>query len=350
MNPLDTSNPFMTAYCKGAEARMISAEHLARMLKASGVKDMVVMARDTDLGRHLEDRVPSTFDEADDCLWGYLADRFAALERLTRFPREMREILGAWLLKYDAANVKAALHAVARPGGGAARMIPLGRIHGRGGLERMAAAADAEAIAAVVAECKLAAFAAPLAAWIAAADRAGRLRAEEDLTRQAFRALSTVARGYGAGSPLARAIGLLVDCANLQLTLRAIAGEVGPAAGDAAFEGGFSISTDLVRELLSLKLAEVPARLDTTPHGAAAAEIAAAWSRTSSLAAIEDVLAKHRFALLREALAARLLSPVLIAWYIALKETETRNVRLLFKAQFDGLPPDRVKESLVPIW
>ena len=50
MNPLDTCNPFMTAYCKGAEARMIGADQLGRMLKAPGVKDLVAAAHDTDLG------------------------------------------------------------------------------------------------------------------------------------------------------------------------------------------------------------------------------------------------------------------------------------------------------------
>ncbi len=348
MNPLDASNPFMTAYCKGAEARMITGEHLSRMLKASGLKDLVGIARDTDLGRHLEEHLPAGFDEADDTLWRYLGDCFGALERLTRFPRDMREIMGAWLLKYDVANVKAALHGISA--GHAARMIPLGKMHSRGGLGRLAEAENVEAVAAVVAECKLATLAAPLAAWAAATDAAGRLRAEALLSKEAFRALSSVARSFGAGSPLVRAIGLMIDCANLQLALRAIVGEAGSAAADAAIDGGFAISADLVRELAGLRMAEVPARLENTPHGAAAAEIAASWARSSSIAAIEDALARHRFTIVREALAMRLLSPVLIAWYAMLKETEARNMRLLLKAQFDGLPQDRVKESLVPIW
>lgn len=348
MNPLDTCSSFMTAYCKGAEARMIGADHLARMLKAPGVKDLVAAAHDTDLGRYLEEHLPGAFDEADESLWRYLEGCFAALERLTRFPPEMREILAAWLLKYDLVNVTAALRGLGS--GRAARMIPLGAIHAKGGLEALAAAPDADAIAAITAECRLAAFAAPLAAWRAASDAGGKLAAEGELSKACLRELAKVARKFGAGSPLDRAVRLLIDCANLQLAFRAAIGNLGHGAAGAAVEGGFSISPELARELAGMKVAEIPARIANTPHAAAAAEVAAQWSRTSSAAAVEDVLARHRLALLREALAMRLLSPVLVAWYAALKEAEARNVRLLLKAKFDELPEERVRESLVPPW
>jgi vacuolar-type H+-ATPase subunit C/Vma6 len=348
MNPLDTCSSFMTAYCKGSEARTVGADHLARMLKAPGVKDLVAAAHDTDLGRYLEERLPTGFDEADESLWRYLEGCFSSLERLTRFPREMREILAAWLLKYDLANVTAALRGLGS--GRSARMIPLGALSTKGALEALAAAPDADTIAAIVAECKLAGFAAPLAAWRAAPDGAGRLAAEGELSKACLRELASVARKFGRGGPLARAVGLLIDCANLQLAFRAAIGNLGPGAAGAAVEGGASISAELARELALLKPAEIPARIAATPHAAAAAEVAAQWSRTSSAAAVEDVLARHRLALLRDALAARLLSPVLIAWYAALKEAETRNVRLLLKAKFDELPEERVRDSLVPIW
>jgi len=348
MNPLDTSNPFMTAYCKGAEARMIGADHIARMIKAPGVKDLVAAAHDTDLGRYLEEHLPAGFDEADESLWRYLDGCFASLERLTRFPRGMREILAAWLLKYDLANVTAALRGLGS--GRAARMIPIGVIHAKGGLEALAAAPDADAIAAIVNECKLAVFAAPLAAWRAASDDAAKLAAESELSKASLRELAKVARKLGANAPLARAVGLLFDCTNLQLAFRAAIGNLGSSAADAAVEGGFSISRDTARELAGMKVAELPARLANTPHAAAATEIAAQWSRSASAAVVEDVLSRHRLALLRDALAMRLLSPVLIAWYLALKETEVRNVRLLLKAKFDELPEERVRESLVPLW
>jgi vacuolar-type H+-ATPase subunit C/Vma6 len=348
MNPFDTCNPFMTAYCKGAEARMIGTDHLPRMLKAPGVKDLVAAVHDTDLGRYLEEHLPAGFDDADECLWRYLDGCFGALERLTRFPREMREILAAWLLKYDLANVTAALRGIGS--GRAARMIPIGVIHARGGLEALAAAQDADTVASIVSECKLATFAAPLASWRAAADEGAKLAAEGELSKVCLLSLAKVAKKFGVNAPLARAVGLLIDCVNLQLAFRAAIGNLGPAAADAAVEGGFSISREVTRELAGMKVAELPARLANTPHGAAATEIATAWARSASAAVVEDVLSRHRFVLLRNALAMRLLSPVLVAWYLTLKEAEARNVRLLLKAKFDELPEERVRESLVPLW
>jgi len=317
------------------------------MLKASGVKEMVVAVRDTDLGRHLEENLPAGFDEADECLWTYLGGCYGALERLTRFPPEMRAILAAWLLKFDLANIKAALHGIAA--GRTGRMIPIGTIHAKGALQALSAAADVDAVAGIVHECRLAGIAAPLAAWRDAQDAGGRLQAESALSREYYRALLEVGRTFGRSGPLATAIGLLIDCANLQMALRAVIGELGSAAADAALDGGFSISRETARELAGIKVADVPARLENTPHGAAAREIAAAWARNGSAAAVEDVLARHRFTLVREALAMRLLSPVIVAWYVVLKEAETRNVRLLLKARFDELPEERVRESLVPI-
>jgi vacuolar-type H+-ATPase subunit C/Vma6 len=348
MNPLDTCNPFMTAYCKGAEARMVGADHLARILKAPGVKDLVAIAHDTDLGRHLEDNLPGAFDEADETLWRYLDGCFASLERLTRFPGEMREILAAWLLKYDVTNITAALRGIAS--GRTVRMIPIGTIHAKGGLEALAAAEDADTVSAIVHECKLAVFAAPLASWRAAPDDTARLIAESGFSRASLASLADVARKFGAKAPFARAVGLLIDCANLQLALRAMIGGLGATAADAAVEGGFSISRETTREIAGMKVADVPARLENTPHAGAAAEIAAGWARSGSAAVVEDVLSRHRFALVRDALAMRLLSPVLLAWYLTLKEAETRNVRLLLKAKFDELPEERIRESVVPIW
>jgi vacuolar-type H+-ATPase subunit C/Vma6 len=229
-------------------------------------------------------------------------------------------------------------------------MIPIGAIHAKCGLEALAAAPDADAIAAVVEACRLTAFTAPLAAWRVATDDGARLAAEAGFVRAGLTSLADVARKFGGKGPLARAVSLLIDCANLQLALRAMIGNLGAGAADAAVEGGFSISRETAREILGMKMTDVPARLENTPHAGAAAEIAAGWARSGSAAVIEDVLSRHRFALVREALSMRLLSPVLVAWYLTLKEAETRNVRLLLKAKFDELPEERIRESLVPIW
>jgi vacuolar-type H+-ATPase subunit C/Vma6 len=41
------------------------------------------------------------------------------------------------------------------------------------------------------------------------------------------------------------------------------------------------------------------------------------------------------------------LSPLVIAWYLVLKETEVRNLRLVLKAIYDGVAVEEVKRYLL---
>jgi vacuolar-type H+-ATPase subunit C/Vma6 len=58
---------------------------------------------------------------------------------------------------------------------------------------------------------------------------------------------------------------------------------------------------------------------------------------------------RHEFRLLKEILSRRMMSPLIIVWYLILKEAEIKNLRLVFKAVFDGRPPDGIRDSLVMI-
>ncbi|GAI83404.1 unnamed protein product [marine sediment metagenome] len=43
----------------------------------------------------------------------------------------------------------------------------------------------------------------------------------------------------------------------------------------------------------------------------------------------------------------RVLSPLVMAWYLILKEFEMRNLRLILKSLADGIPIEEIKEYLV---
>jgi vacuolar-type H+-ATPase subunit C/Vma6 len=51
--------------------------------------------------------------------------------------------------------------------------------------------------------------------------------------------------------------------------------------------------------------------------------------------------------LLKEMLSPRVLTPLVIAWYLIVKEIEIRNLRLVLKATFDTIPVEEIKEYLV---
>ncbi|MCL0087956.1 hypothetical protein M1N86_01140 [Dehalococcoidia bacterium] len=72
------------------------------------------------------------------------------------------------------------------------------------------------------------------------------------------------------------------------------------------------------------------------------------YEKTHSLTAIEEVIDKHRFQLLRDTLVPRvMMSSLLISWYLILKEMELRNLRLVAKSILDNISLDGAKNLLV---
>jgi vacuolar-type H+-ATPase subunit C/Vma6 len=51
--------------------------------------------------------------------------------------------------------------------------------------------------------------------------------------------------------------------------------------------------------------------------------------------------------LVKGILSPRVLSPLVIAWYLFLKELEMRNLRLILKAMFDNIPLEEIRQYLV---
>jgi vacuolar-type H+-ATPase subunit C/Vma6 len=43
------------------------------------------------------------------------------------------------------------------------------------------------------------------------------------------------------------------------------------------------------------------------------------------------------------------LTPLVIAWYLTIKELEVRNLRLVLKAVFDAVPVEEIREYLITV-
>ncbi|MCK5124303.1 MAG: V-type ATPase subunit, partial [Dehalococcoidia bacterium] len=56
---------------------------------------------------------------------------------------------------------------------------------------------------------------------------------------------------------------------------------------------------------------------------------------------------KHKFRMLKEMLSPRVLSPLVMVWYLILKEVEIRNLRLVLKTILDGVAVQAIKNYLV---
>jgi vacuolar-type H+-ATPase subunit C/Vma6 len=156
-----------------------------------------------------------------------------------------------------------------------------------------------------------------------------------------------MARKIKDGFVLAQAFGLIIDLANLQITMRAIIEGIGPDAAEFIIAGGYRITDKAIKELLPLKITDILAKLGDAQYQDIANEVFTNYEKTKSITAVDETIDKHKFRMLKEMLSPRVLSPLVMAWYLILKEVEIRNLRLVLKAIIDGVPVQEIKNYLV---
>ena len=336
---------FISAYLKGQEARLVTPAHIDSLLTAPSMQDALATVRETDVGSYLEELPVRTFDYLDECLWRYLAQRFAYIEWLKLVPQDVLKMLRAYTMKYDIFNIKAALQSIwaAKK----ARMIPVGRIHNNGLLDELSNAESVDDIIQLLVKCKLGDYIPALEQHKTDEAAKSKLLVQARLDGEYYKNLLNTARRVKDGHLLFRAIGLIIDLANLQIASRAIIEGIGLQVTELTIAGGNELTDEAIKELLSLKMADMPARLGNTKYSDVAKEIQVSYDRTKSITAVDEIIDKHKFRMLKEMLALRLLSPTVMAWYLILKEVEIRNLRLVLKAIVDGVPVQEIKDYLV---
>ena len=346
MNLFDTRHAFMSAYLKGEEAKIVTSEHINRMSKVSSVPDAIEIIRETDIGNYLEEALIKAFDDVDEYLWRYFDGCLKHLEWFKPVPGDILKILKAYIVKYDVLNIKAALQGIST--GKEARSIPVGIIHNYGLLDELFSVEDVDGIIAILNRYK------PLGDYASVLEKnkvdggvKSSLLFQASLDNVYYENLLNAARGVDDGSILVNVFSVLIDMANLRIIDRAIINGMGVEAAESVIAGGNVISGEVAKELLALQLADVAARLEGTPYHTAAEEIARNYSSTKSITVVDEIIDKHQFRLTREILAPRVLSPLVIAWYLIIKEIEIRNLRLILKAMFDNISLEEIKMYLV---
>ncbi len=345
---------FVSAYLKGSESKVLTSEHIDRMSRisnvqdiASSVREVLETIRDTEAGRYLEEALVKTFDDSDRYLWHYFNECLERLERLKLVPDEVRQVLKAYMLKYDVINIKAALQGIST--GKKSSLVPVGAIHIQGLLDVLSGAKSVGDVIMVLRECRLANYADILKEY-SAEDKKSRFLTEAKLDEAYYDNLLKVSRNVPDGPLLAKAFSIIIDMANLALINRAIVEGIVSEAGESIISGGYMISEAVARDLLSHKLADLPGALGVTQYREIVEEVVAGYNRTKSISVINEIIDKHKFRLLREMLSPRVLTPLVIAWYLTVKELEIRNLRLIMKAAFDAIPVEEIKEYLVSAW
>jgi len=342
---------FMSAYLKGAESKVLTSEHIDRMSRmssvpdvASNVREVLEIIKDTDAGRYLEEALVKTFDDSERYLWHYFSECLERLGRLKLLPDEVRRVLKAYTVKYDVINIKAALQAIAA--GKKASLVPVGIIHAQGLLDELSRAEGVSDVIGILRECRLGNYADILTEY-SAEDKKSKFLTEAKLDGAYYDNLLKVSRNIPDGTLLAKAFSIIIDMTNLALVSRALVEEIGSLASEVVIKGGYMISDRVARELLEHKLADLPGALGITQYREIAEEIVAGYGRTKTVTVVEETVDRHRFRLLREMLSPRVLTPLVLAWYLIVKELEVRNLRLVLKATFDAVPVEEIREYLV---
>jgi len=347
---LRTGYALLAAYLKGEESKLLTADHVDKIFRTSKVQDALVSVKDTDIGSYFEEVSPNalnSFDEIDDHLWGYFGKSIAFLQWLRVIPKSVRNLLSVYVQKYDVSNIKVGLRGMIT--GEKARMIPLGLIYDKGLLDDLASAEEAIDIVRILKECGLIEYAAIIEEAIEAVGESSkqRLVVEAALDNRYHDNMLAATKKMKHGKQFFKLQGMAVDLVNLQIVYRAVIRGMGADAAGYLVGDGHELSLDKVKAMLELSPAEVSVKLESGKYEEMAAEITSNYERSKSITVVDEVIEKHKFTFIREMVSTKLLSPLLIAWYLTLKELEVRNLRLILKAISDDVALEKIKDYLV---
>jgi vacuolar-type H+-ATPase subunit C/Vma6 len=332
----------ITAFIKGQEARLLTAELMERMLQTSTVQEAIECIRTTAIGSYLAGQPLASFGSADDSLWKYLA---ACVECLVRYaaPTDIRRLCAVYMRKYDLVNIKGALRQ--RYAHQRVSRVPVGTLQGSGHSESLANATSTAEIAGVLEKIGLAEY-----AWIVKdiqeEDLRSVLAAEQRLEQRYYEDLLATLGTLDDATVLVKASRILIDLANLRLVFRRAAGKTGAGLQGFVLEGGYLFSAGAIRDLSTDKIAELPSRLAHTLYHPLAREILRQYEQDRDETVIERVVDREGLRLLKALLSPRVFSPLNALWYLLLKEWEISNVRLILKARFEALPREEISEYL----
>jgi len=336
---------FISSYLKGEESKVVTSDHIERMLKTSSIQDALDAIRDTDAGSYFEELTIKNFDDLDEHLWKYFVQRVNYVEAFKFLPRDVLKLSGAYIAKYDVLNIKASLQSIST--GKKSRLIPVGTIFDHGLLEELSAIRNLDGIIELLCYCKLGGYIPAVEGYEPTGGMKSKLLTEARLDSEYYKSMLNMARGIKDGAVLSKAIGLLIDLTNLQIASRSVIEGIGTDAVECTIPGGYMITEKDIQDLLSFKLTDMPQRLENPQYKQVAEEILISYGKTSNITAVDETIDRYKFRLLKELLSPRLLSPLVMAWYLVLKEFEMRNLRLILKTIADGIPTEAIKEYLV---
>jgi vacuolar-type H+-ATPase subunit C/Vma6 len=344
MGIFEGNYPFMTAYLKGEEAHIISSEHVDKLLRVGDVLEAIEALRGTDIGNYLSGYLFKSFDEMDERLWLYFDSRLKVIKYFRLIPDKMLELLNAYVVKYDVLNIKASLQSISS--GKRVKLIPLGTIHELGFLDELGKVTATDDLINILSRSGLGAYTTLIRGYEGVKDVEARLLIGAALDREYFRSLLKLVRRMPDRTILTRVIGTMKDMANLRIIFRSISGNLGVTKVEYTVGDGYLISGNDVSSLLTLKPEDVPDKISYA-YRKVALEVVASLERSKNVTVIQEIIDREEFKLIKEILAPVIMSPLVVAYYLILKEVEIRNLRMVFRFMFDRHPLEEIRNYLV---
>lgn len=341
----DPKYSFISAYLKGEEAKIVTHEHINKLPKSPVIDDILTTIDSTDIGNYLAEFTFTSFDEIDGSLWRYLGHCATRIKAFHFLPDDILKILKIYTGKYDVLNIKAALQRVTSSK--KMRAIPIGALHDSILLDNLAEAESIEDIIEVLDKCNLGDYSAIVKEYKPDESLKSRLAVESQLDGVYYRNLFTSSRKIKDGFIFQKALGTVVDMTNLQVVIRAILSGAGTEASGSTIPEGYLLPASAIKELLSSKFNDLPGKISNPAYREVVDNVVNEYGRTQNILSISATLDKNKIELLRGTLSPKIMSPLMVAWYFMLKETEIINLRLVFKTQFDNIPIEDIKDYLV---
>ena len=343
---LDPRYAYVSAYLKADETNVFAPRHLSRMLGISNIRDIQSIIRETDIGNYLEGISLNNFDDLDQSLWRYFVHCVKEIESFDFLPADIKTLSSVYIEKYDVANIKAALQLI---GSTSNRnpIIPVGIIHDNELLDELSCAENVADVSELLTRSQLAHYIPIIEDFEPDGSAKSRLLLGARLDGEYFRVMLDMASKIRDGDTLAQSIGIIIDLTNLQIVARAIIEGIGTEVADYTIPGGYIITDKTIRDLLAVKIADMPRRLEDGKYNNIAKELSNSYEKTKRVTTVDDILETYKFKSLREVLSPTILSPLVMAWYLVLKETEIRNLRIIFRAIYDNVSIEEIKRYLV---
>jgi len=336
---------FITAFLKGEEAKSVTPEHIDKMTAVSNLQDALAVIRETDVGSYLEESLVKVFDDLDKHLWHYLSQRIRYITSFKLIPKDVLKLCRAYVVKYDILNIKAALQGIAT--GKKASMVPVGIIHDNGLVDELSATENLDEIIQLLVKSRLRDYVPALEQYKTDGGVKSTFVLQAKLDSQYYESMLSVSRTISDGHVLARIIGIAIDLTNLEIVMRSLIDGTKADISEYTIAGGYMLTGQGIKNLSSSELAEVPTKLWDTPYQDIAKEVLSSYEMTKNISAVSEVIDKHKFRLTKELLATRILSSLVVAWYLIIKEIEIRNLRLVLKSIIDGISVQEIKNYLV---